>query len=115
MSKLPPFPDLDADTGTSLDRIINLTDGIFAFSMTLLAVNVNINELPHNVDASHVTDAVLSLFPEIAVFVTTFLLVAAYWQVSRRTFRYIKAYDGQVVWLIILQLMFVAFLPVGSG
>ena len=111
-----PFPaDLDADPGYSMDRLIGLGDGIFAFAMTLLAINVDIPRLAANSSTQDVTTAVLNLGPEIAIFVTSFLLVALYWQVSRRTFHYVIKSDNLLSWLFILQLMFVAFLPVATG
>ena len=116
MSKKPvPFPDLDADSGDSLDRILNLNDGIFAFSMTLLAVDVNLPSLTRGVDPAQATAQIQELAPQFFIFATTFLLVALYWQVNRRTFRYIARYDARLIWINIIQLLFVAFLPVASG
>jgi uncharacterized membrane protein len=113
---LPSFPDnLDADPGDGLERVIGLSDGIFAFSMTLLAVNVDFPHLASNTDPAQVTAAVWELAPQIAIYATSFLLVAMYWQVHRRTFRFIKRNDAPLTWLNLLQLMFVAFLPVATG
>lgn len=115
-SSHPSFPDnLDADPGTGMERLIALTDGIFAFSMTLLAVDVNIPQLAVTASASQVTDAVVQLVPQMVIYVTSFLLVAVYWQINRRVFRFVKRVDGYAVWLILLQLMCVAFLPVATG
>jgi TMEM175 potassium channel family protein len=110
------FPDdLDADPGNGIERLIGLTDGIFAFSMTLLAVDVNIPQLAVTASAPQVTDAVVQLLPQIIIYVTSFLLVGLYWQINRRVFRFVKRVDGYAVWLILLQLMCVAFLPVATG
>lgn len=112
----PPLPaDLDADPGDGLDRVLGISDGIFGFAMTLLAVNVDFPNLAANTDPAQVTQAVWDLAPQLTIFATTFILVAMYWQVHRRVFRYIKRNDAQVTWLTLLQLMFVAFLPVASG
>jgi uncharacterized membrane protein len=109
------FPDLDADAGDNLDRIIGLSDGIFAFSMTLLAINVDLPALRPGLTVEQVTNEVLGLLPNFAVFATTFILVAVYWRVHRRTFQYIHRFDSSLIWLNILQLLFVAFLPVAAG
>lgn len=112
----PSFPaDLDADPGDGLDRVLGISDGIFGFAMTLLAVNVDFPNLPPNSDPAQITQAVWELAPQLAIFATSFLLVAVYWQVHRRVFRYIKHNDAQLTWLTLLQLMFVAFLPVATG
>lgn len=112
---VPDDLDLDADPGYSMDRLLGLGDGIFAFAMTLLAINVDIPRLAANASSRDVTTAVLDLVPEITIFVTSFLLVALYWQVNRRMFHYVIKSDNVLSWLFILQLMFVAFLPVATG
>lgn len=116
MSAAPKFPsDLDSTSMLSLDRLIGMSDGIFGFSMTLLAVNVDFPHLAADTNAATITDAVVELVPQILVFAFSFLFVALYWQVHRRTFHYIKRNDSLLTWLNILQLMCVAFLPVATG
>ncbi len=110
------FPDdLDADPGDDLGRLVGLSDGMYAFAMTLLAVNVDLPQISIAGNPDQVTAAVFNLLPQVTVFATSFLLVAVYWNVSRRTFRFIKKNDQTLTWLTLLQLMCVAFLPVASG
>ncbi len=115
-AKLSEIPsDLDVDPDTRTDRLIGLSDGIFAFAMTLLAVNVDLPRLASNLTPAEVTSSVLELAPDFLIYVTSFLLVGVYWQVHRRTFHFIKASDAALTWLNLLQLMCVAFLPVAAG
>ncbi len=114
-ANLPPFPDLDTDSGTDLSRHIGLSDGIFGFSMTLLAVNISLPDLPPHSDVPAITAHIEMLVPLFLVYALSFLLVGLYWQVHRRVFSYITGYDAVVTWLNILQLLFVAFLPVATG
>lgn len=112
-SQMPENLDVEIDRRT--DRLIGLSDGIFAFAMTLLAVNVDLPRLASNVTPAEVTSSVLELAPDFVVYVASFLLVGLYWQVHRRTFHYIKASDATLTWLNLAQLMCVAFLPVAAG
>lgn len=115
-AKLSEIPsDLDVDPDTRTDRLIGLSDGIFAFAMTLLAVNVDLPRRASNLTPAEVTSSVLELAPDFLIYVTSFLLVGVYWQVHRRTFHFIKASDAALTWLNLLQLMCVAFLPVAAG
>lgn len=115
-AKLSEIPsDLDVDPDTRTDRLIGLSDGIFAFAMTLLAVNVDLPRLASNLTPAEVTSSVLELAPDFLIYVTKLLLVGVYWQVHRRTFHFIKASDAALTWLNLLQLMCVAFLPVAAG
>lgn len=107
--------DLDVDPDNRTDRLIGLSDGIFAFAMTLLAINVDLPRLAAAASPDQVTNSVLQLAPDFVIYVTSFLLVGLYWQVHRRTFHFIKASDNTLTWLNLLQLMCVAFLPVAAG
>lgn len=112
----PSFPDdLDADAGDGLGRLIGLSDGIYAFAMTLLAINIDLPQVAASASNADVTNAVLNLTPQFTVYISSFLLVGLYWQVSRRLFRLIVKDDSVLSWLNLAQLMFVAFLPVATG
>ncbi len=117
MKKVPaPIPsDLDIQPGDPLNRLIGLSDGIYAFAMTLLAVNVDLPQLADTASNLEVTQAVIALAPQLFVYITSFLLIGLYWQIARRTFSMITRGDTTLVWLTLLQLMCVAFLPVATG
>jgi TMEM175 potassium channel family protein len=112
---LPLPANLDDDPDHNPARLIGLSDGIYAFAMTLLAINVDFPTLVKEATSAKVNDAVLELLPQVFIYVTSFLLVALYWQNHRRTFYFIKRSDEMLTWLNLLQLMFVAFLPVATG
>jgi uncharacterized membrane protein len=115
-STQPSFPDdLDTDPGDGLARLIGLSDAIYAFAMTLLAVNIDFPQIAASADAEQVTTAVVDLLPQLFIYVTSFILVAMYWQISRRVFRLIERDDQILSWLTLLQLMCVAFIPVATG
>ncbi len=107
--------DLDIDPDNRTDRLIGLSDGIFAFAMTLLAINVDFPRLASSTGPGEVTNAVLELAPDFVIYVTSFLLVGLYWQVHRRTFHFIQRSDIMLTWLNLVLLMCVAFLPVAAG
>lgn len=110
-----PRPDLDAEQDTALDRTLSLSDGIYGFSMTLLAVNLTITGVARSTDTSQVTQQVYTLIENFGFFAVSFLLVGLYWQVHRRVFHLIDHTDVGLSWLNILQLLFVAFVPVPTG
>lgn len=112
----PPIPDdLDSQTTDNLDRLISLSDGIYAFAMTLLAVNVDLPDLRTSASQAQVTEAVLAMGSQLFVYASSFLLVALYWLISRRTFHWVVREDSTLTWLTLFQLMGVAFLPVATG
>jgi uncharacterized membrane protein len=59
--------------------------------------------------------ALLGLLPEIGVYALSFVIVGLYWVGHHRMFQYIVRYDYTLVWLNLLHLMCIAFLPVVNG
>ncbi len=99
----------------AFERVIFFSDGIFAIAITLLALEIR---LPH-VEPARIADelpaAVLSLLPLIAVYALSYAVVGIYWVAHHRMFRMIKRYNYRLVWLNLLFLFFIAFLPVPTA
>jgi uncharacterized membrane protein len=104
-------PSPDADDG-DLDngRIISLSDGIFAFAMTLMVLQFNEPD-PEKVSGAALRRYVLEQWPSLFSYVLTFFVVANYWVIHHRTFRYIRTHDMVLVWINIAFLLCVSFLP----
>ena len=99
-----------------MDRVLALSDGVFAFALTLLAVDIRLpSGLPQDVSGPELAAAILSLLPSALAYAQTFLLVGVYWLAHKRMFTYIRRQDRGLLWLNLLFLLFVAFLPVPSS
>jgi uncharacterized membrane protein len=98
--------DLDEDN----DRIIGLSDGVFAFAMTLMVLQLDVPS-PASVATSDVAHQVLKQWPSFVAYALSFFMVANYWIVHHRIFRRIKAHDARLLWLNILCLFTISFLP----
>jgi uncharacterized membrane protein len=94
--------------GRELDRIVNFSDAIFAIAITILVLDIR---LPDNLSPTELPVQVLGLGPKYLSYLISFLVLAVYWQAHHRVFKPIAGYDGTLVWLNILFLMAVAFLP----
>ncbi len=100
----------EKDTG--YERLIMFTDGIFAIAITLLALEIRIPELENKAELGQ---AIMNLLPQIFVFVLSFLQVGILWLVHQRMFRNIERTDSTFMWMSLIYLMLIAFLPVPSG
>jgi len=89
-----------------IERITWLGDAIFAFSMTLLAIDIRIPE-----GAIMLSPALVDLIPRFISFLITFWIVASYWVAFHRLFSYIIKYDRALIRVCLLFLMFVVLLP----
>jgi uncharacterized membrane protein len=96
------------EAGRDRDRIVNLSDGVFAIAITILVLDIRV---PDGLSPTELPAEVLSLWPKYLGYVVSFLVLAVYWQAHHWVFRPIRGYDGTLVWLNFLFLMAVAFLP----
>jgi len=101
-----PKPTRPALLGFSLDRLLIFSDAIFAFAITLLAIDIRV-ALP----TTNVANAIYNLLPRFISFILTFWIVANYWINYHRLFRLIKNYDRTLLYLTFLFLMFIVLLP----
>jgi uncharacterized membrane protein len=97
-------------TAALFERLIFLSDGVFAIAMTLLVVGLALPTLTSS-DPAKLTQALLDLGPKYFSFGVSFLVVALYWTSHQRIFGYLVRADAQLVWLNVLLLLCIAFQP----
>jgi uncharacterized membrane protein len=97
---------------TESSRILPFSDGVFAIAITLLAMqlDVPIRSIP-NETAGSLAYRVLQLWPMFESFVISFLVIGVFWVSHHRLFRLIRRYDTVLIWLNIVLLMCISFLP----
>ncbi len=103
---LPPAAADDPDN----DRIISLSDGIFAFAMTLMVLQFDL-PTPARVAAGQLRHDILSQWPSLISYAISFFVIANYWIVHHRMFRLIRTHDTGLMWLNIIFLFSISFLP----
>jgi len=98
------------EAGTEMERTIFFSDAVFAIAITLLALDITIPK-PKHVLGRELSSVVLAQWPDVLSFAVSFLIIGAYWMAHHRIFHYIKRYDATLLWLNLLFLMSIAFLP----
>src|SRR5215468_9602582 len=91
------------------DRVLFFSDAVFAIAITLLVVDIRVPDL-----TSGVVDASRALHDaryKILGFVISFLVIGLFWMGHHRLFRYITALDRPLIFLNLLFLGTIAFLP----
>jgi uncharacterized membrane protein len=94
----------------NLSRLETLGDAIFAFSLTLLALDLRLPQ----VAAAALGQGILALLPKLLIFAFAFLVIGQEWDVHQRTMIHIARADGTFVWLYLLSLMFVVLMPTSA-
>ncbi len=102
---------IEEEKSPSEDRIVLLSDGVFAVAMTLLVIDIRLPEgLPLQTTTFQV--ALQPLFPKIISYVISFFIISNYWVVHRRIINYLKHIDASFIRLNLLLLFFVTALPI---
>lgn len=96
----------DKEKDTSAERLIMLSDGIFAIAITLLVLDIKIPESTPNFPLE-----LGGFFSKTLYYIITFLVIAQYWGFHRRTMHMITHVDTRFIQLNLLFLAIVAFFP----
>ena len=95
----------------SKGRLDALTDGVFAFAMTLLVVNLDLPQDFHPSSAAELISALLDLGGTLIAYVVTFLVLASFWLGRARTKEEPESASGAYAWSVLSHLFFVTLLP----
>lgn len=88
---------------------------MFAIAITLLALEIRLPDLPANVSDVQLGAELAKLTPKYISFLISFLAIGAYWVGHHHRFEYINRYDQRLIWINLLALACVAFLPFPTG
>lgn len=94
-----------------LERVIFFSDAVFAIAITLLALEIR---LPAGAEMSSGADllaALLGIWPRYLSYGISFLVIGMYWMSHHRMFRSIARYDSRLMFLNLLLLLCVGFIP----
>jgi uncharacterized membrane protein len=94
----------------NFDRLIMLSDGVFAIAITLLALDVRI---PPGADL-HMPTLLAALRPVMIAYTLSFIVISAYWLLHRRFMSVILRVDAVASLLNLVVLGLVALLPAGT-
>jgi uncharacterized membrane protein len=88
-----------------------LSNGVFAVVITLLVLNIQVPQIAESVLSRELVLKLFGVWPKLLVYALSFLVVGIYWVAYRNTFHYIKRSDRTLLWLNILLLLCIVFIP----
>ena len=92
------------------DRLIMLSDGVFAIAITLLALNIQLPE----VSESRLADLWAPLAPQLDAYALSFVAISVFWLAHRRFLAMITTADAVVTVINLVTLALVALLPAAT-
>jgi len=94
-----------------LDRITFFSDGVFAIAITLLALEIRLPVPTVNLNDDELATALVAIWPKYMSFLISFLVIGFFWISHHRKFHFILRYDKTLIFLNLLLLMVIAFIP----
>jgi uncharacterized membrane protein len=93
------------------NRLEAFSDGVLAIAITLLVLEIKVPHLAAAADACEALVALVALGPKFLSYLLSFLFIAVFWVNHHRYFRLIRHVDAGLLWLNILLLLALSFIP----
>ena len=100
-----------AGRGDDTSRIEAFSDAVFAIAITLLIIEIGVPHLDDEPPGTTLPQALFGLWPSYLAYVISFLQIGVIWANHHNRFRFIERSDHGLLFLNILFLMCVAFVP----
>ena len=98
-----------AGTGFSPVRLESFSDGVFAVAITLLVLSIKLPD--RRVADDQLWQAIVALGPNFFAYVLSFVIIGTFWMGHHRLFSVLKRHDAGLLWLNMLFLMLIVFIP----
>jgi uncharacterized membrane protein len=98
-----------------IERMILFSDAVFAIAITLMAIEIKVPVIEHDVTDKLLLKALGHLVFKFAGFLISFFIIGLYWTVHHRMFSFVENYNGKLLWLNLLFLLSIVLMPFSSG
>jgi uncharacterized membrane protein len=93
-----------------LDRILGLSDGIFAFAITLMVLDLTVPVIGRG-GVSSLPSLLVGESVSFVNYFLSFAIIAIWWNAHHRNFEYINGYDGLLKMLNLMVLLSITLVP----
>jgi uncharacterized membrane protein len=93
-----------------IEHVISFSDAVFAFAITLMALTIDIPDLPPNLSQSELLQRLDDFYPQFEDYIISFAVIAIFWISYHQVFNYIKGSHISMVYLNFLFLLFITLL-----
>jgi uncharacterized membrane protein len=112
-----PAPHVPRKTGghdpvcKNLDRVLAISDGVFAFAVTLLALSLIVPALSPGAHQTELIEDLMGMGPTFISYFVSFFVIASWWRGHNRVFAYIKRCNSTLVSLNFYFLLCITLIP----
>jgi len=93
------------------ERLVSLSDGVFAIVLTLLVLELRVPQLGEHADAAALWQALKGIQSKFVGFLLSFLFVASVWFSHNQMFKLFDKVDDAMLWYNNFLLLVVCFIP----
>lgn len=101
--------------GKNVDRLAALSDGVFAFAMTLLVLDLRVPPVGKVSSESDLVAQLLLIAPHLIPYAMSFLLLGIFWVGQQTQHNALSRADRTLTWITIAFLFVVTLTPFSAG
>jgi uncharacterized membrane protein len=98
-------------SGYGLDRVLAISDGVFAFAVTLLVLDLFVPVLSPGASSADLLAALSKEYVSFMNYLLSFFIAGVWWNAHHRNFGLIRHSNSTLRWLNLLFLLWIALLP----
>jgi uncharacterized membrane protein len=98
-----------------VEHVISFSDAVFAFAITLMALSVDIPDLPTDLTQSELLHKLYDLYPQFESYIISFAVIALFWVSYHQVFNHIKGSHIVMVYLNLLFLLLITLLSLSTS
>jgi uncharacterized membrane protein len=92
-------------------RIVAFSDGVFAIAITLLVLNLGVDEGVRNGELGR---ALWDQHQDLVAYALSFAVIGRFWLVHHRFFGEVTGFDSRLIWLNLFYLAWIVLIPFSS-
>ena len=97
------------------EHMISFGDAIFAFAITLMALSIEIPDLPPNLTEPELMTRLAETYTGLESYLISFAIIAVFWISYHQIFNFIKGSHITIVYLNLLFLLFITLLSISTS
>lgn len=101
--------------GQSVERLAALSDGIFAFAMTLLVLDLKVPAMEAVHNERDLWHGLVALAPRIVMYMMSFLTLGIFWVGQQTQLNHLERSNIRLSWIHMAFLFFVTILPFSTA
>jgi uncharacterized membrane protein len=98
-----------------VEHVISFSDAVFAFAITLMALTIDIPDLPPNLSQSELLQRLDDSYPQLEDYIISFAVIAIFWISYHQVFNHIIGSHISMVYLNLLFLLFITLLSLTTS